>query len=97
MSMQGNPHYGRARNIPEGIELWDAPDVPAIMAEAVSEATLALAFEQRLANLIAYRALQGEAIKDGWPMSEAIAEQIAKADARIIEGLNLIGSNGADQ
>ena len=90
MSMESNPHYGRARSLPEGIELWDAPDVPAIMAEAISEATLALAFEQRLANLIAYRALQSESIKSGWgPMTDAIAEQIAKADARIIEGLNL--------
>jgi hypothetical protein len=58
--MSGNPHAAVAKFRQEGVHEWqsyegstDATDIAAIL-DAQVEATLALAYEQRTANLIAF-------------------------------------------
>jgi hypothetical protein len=74
LSMQGNPHYGIAELIIQHVEgepgAWYDNDSEAIDRAQV-KATLALAFEQRTANLIA--AYQAEVTGYGRIKGDGIA------------------------
>ena len=80
-----NKHYEDAKtfiNEASDSDVWAAQQQPVVAAMAVAEATLALAYEQRTANLIAFECSQWDAWRrdeltdDGAALWENVAGQV---------------------
>jgi len=90
-----NPHLKNAETLQAWVNEWQSREgdtdatqlANAFMAQA--EATLALAYEQHVANLMTFREIQYAAEQRGWPIGQTMDKGVHAIDLQILSSLGL--------